>query len=104
MVSSTSFQVVIKGDDPAPVGLFRTGVLESEKLITNVQGDLDLVPLNMSVCLQVFTNPIPVDIVANPNLGDINGDGNVDLLDVDSFIAQVLSSDYNIAADINKAQ
>ena len=37
-----------------------------------------------------------------PLLGDINGDGNVDGLDVDRFVALVLKGNFLVAADMNQ--
>lgn len=99
----SGFRAILDDDlELAELDIFRTGSLDNGKLISNIQGDVDLVPLDPEIWVQTQSNPVTINVVQNPNLGDINGDGAVDQLDVGPFIDGLLAGVYIFDGDVNK--
>ena len=100
-LGNNTFEVILDiGSPEASIGLTRIVQLEKPQLVENIQGDTELIMFT-GLTIRAESERVFFNVVANPNLGDVNLDGSVDLLDVASFIERVSNGTFQIEADIN---
>ena len=85
----------------ASISVARTNTDFVDGLITSITGDDEIIQVQQQAFVRTVSNRRQIMIVNNPSLGDINGDGTVDLLDIEPFLAVLAGSKYILDADIN---
>ena len=100
---------------PGIIGTLQAGVLEADVLIKagtitsvpNVLSNADDSEVGFGIDLSASFaagRRVEVRFFENSVLGDVNRDGDVNLLDVARFVEAILSGNYQLEADINRDQ
>ncbi len=92
--------ILPKGLEATRIRVSRSGSETLPDLITNLRGDVEFFDLRPTL-IEVASPRVDLNILANPNLGDINGDGVVSLLDVSPFVNLIIIGEFLFDADIN---
>lgn len=72
-----------------------------ENIVANQAGQTVAFSVNSTILVQSFTNRANVTVI-NSLLGDINQDGNVDLLDIAPLVEIIVASEFLFEADVNQ--
>ena len=87
---------------PTTVGVTAIRSFQDETLISSINGDSDDIVLSQDIFFRVDSQVVEIEVIPNPNLGDVNGDGSVSTLDVAGFVELITSGTFLFDADINK--
>lgn len=101
-LSDFAFQPsLVAGAEIAMMSVARRAGIFEQGLLAGFQGDVLLLSVSPDVLIQSFSSRANILIVPFL-LGDINGDGVVDLLDIAPFVDLVVRSGFQNEADINQ--
>ncbi len=98
-LSEPEFQAIVNpGTKTTSVVVERHTSFFVDNVITEIKGDVIAIPLRDEIISNIYTNSVLLNVV--PNLGDINLDGVINLLDVAPFVTLLTDGEYQIEADI----
>ena len=94
VVGPVGVPITVSDRDVSLLGLLADGSLIAFDLSsTFVSSDDDFFPIDAT---------LTITLTGDPLLGDINGDGEVNLLDVAPFVERVVNEDFQAEADVNQ--